>query len=880
MPNNNMNFGVDLLPTVTSSYSLGTSDKKWLNVYADHIYKNGTELGNYTHPSNDGDLHVPATGTTHSGMYLRAGSTSGDIAWATPPVWYGTCTTSAATAVKDVTCAGFPIGTIPTGTVIFVNFSQTNTAAVADLKLRVNSSNDNDKKPIKYLYNADDPKNIPGVGYIRANQTYVFHYDGTNWVVRLTYNTNTNTLLRTYTGSANYEYPLLAQNSAANATSAWTEYTSSYKDYYGVIPNSSTTRATINLSTGHITVPGGITADITGSCTGSAGSITWDNITSKPSTFPPTIGTSSTSAAAGDHAHGNLTNGGCITTAITPENNDYIIIGDNSVSGKIGKGPAFVSAISSQNTSSKFLREDGTWSAPSYYTHPTGDGNEHVPENGTTNEGKFLQATSSAGYYQWASLPRATSSVAGIISVGTGLTADSDGILSLNYATTSAIGGVSVGTGLSVNASGVLTLGTATTSVLGGIKIGTGLNINSGVVSVAYGTTSTTALRGDTAVDTVAQNVMDDNIEEYYAVLLSYSSNNSTAETNTVNKTNKLVYNPNLTRLSVRGAGTEPSIFAYETTNSSKAFVRMGWGSGKQNHGVYSGGFSPTASSFTTSGMWMIYRNSSGNVVVNGHSTDDLLTTGGNITGSIIGKKAGFVYQHTGMTKGTTSTSTYGLTCITFQDKNSLETTERIGALSAYVSSAATVTTRLIAYKYVASSTDSAYFAAAYYTTSNLARTYTNCRVYGAVWNDYAEYRKGDIVEGGYCVTETPSGTLTKSTERLQPGCRVTSDTFGFAIGETEEYQTPIAVSGRVLVYPYRDRKEYPLGAALCSAPDGKVDVMTREEIREYPERIIGIVSEIPNYEIWYGGHAGNKEEENDKPTEVPVNGRIWIYVR
>jgi hypothetical protein len=41
---------------------------------------------------------------------------------------------------------------------------------------------------------------------------------------------------------------------------------------------------------------------------------------------------------------------------------------------------------------------------------------------------------------------------------------------------------------------------------------------------------------------------------------------------------------------------------------------------------------------------------------------------------------------------------------------------------------------------------------------------------------------------------------------------------------------------------------------------------MTREEIRNYPERIIGTVSAIPSYEYW---------GENN----VPVNGRIWIKV-
>lgn len=36
------------------------------------------------------------------------------------------------------------------------------------------------------------------------------------------------------------------------------------------------------------------------------------------------------------------------------------------------------------------------------YTHPTSDGNKHVPANGTSNSGKFLQATAEAGEYIWA----------------------------------------------------------------------------------------------------------------------------------------------------------------------------------------------------------------------------------------------------------------------------------------------------------------------------------------------------------------------------------------------------------------------------------------------------------------------------------------------
>lgn len=141
-------------------------------------------------------------------------------------------------------------------------------------------------------------------------------------------------------------------------------------------------------------------------------------------------------------------------------------------------------------------------------------------------------------------------------------------------------------------------------------------------------------------------------------------------------------------------------------------------------------------------------------------------------------------------------------------------------------------------------------------------------QVYGAVWNDYAEYRQiKKHIQPGYCVIETGKGDLIKSSERLQPGANIVSDTFGFAIGETEQTKTPLAVSGRVLAYPYEDRDLYQAGDPVCSGPNGTISKMTREEVREYPERIIGTVSEIPDYEVWGTGN-------------VKVNNRIWIKVK
>lgn len=144
----------------------------------------------------------------------------------------------------------------------------------------------------------------------------------------------------------------------------------------------------------------------------------------------------------------------------------------------------------------------------------------------------------------------------------------------------------------------------------------------------------------------------------------------------------------------------------------------------------------------------------------------------------------------------------------------------------------------------------------------------TGSVLYGAAWNDYAEYREtATDIKPGSVVVETGKGNLVLSTERLQPGAEVVSDTYGFCIGETENSKTPVAVTGRVLVYPLEDKKEFYAGAPVCSAPDGKVSIMTREEVREYPERIIGTVSEIPSYETW---GAGN----------IKVDGRIWIRIK
>lgn len=161
-------------------------------------------------------------------------------------------------------------------------------------------------------------------------------------------------------------------------------------------------------------------------------------------------------------------------------------------------------------------------------------------------------------------------------------------------------------------------------------------------------------------------------------------------------------------------------------------------------------------------------------------------------------------------------------------------------------------------------------------TTTGAAYVYRESSVYmqnnvlyGAAWNDYAEFRQGDTLEPGKCVIEAGDDTLTLATGRMIPGASIVSDTFGFSIGETEKCKTPIAVSGRVLAYPYESREEFKknIGRPVCSGPNGTVSIMTDEEYREKGYCALGTISAVPDYEEWGTGN-------------VKVNNRVWIHVK
>lgn len=98
---------------------------------------------------------------------------------------YGTCSTAAATAAKVVALTGFKL---VTGAHIKVKFTVTNTAS--NPTLNVNSTG---AKAIYYRGSAIS------AGYLAANRTYEFVYNGTQW--ELVGDINTNTTYSTMTGA-------------------------------------------------------------------------------------------------------------------------------------------------------------------------------------------------------------------------------------------------------------------------------------------------------------------------------------------------------------------------------------------------------------------------------------------------------------------------------------------------------------------------------------------------------------------------------------------------------------------------------------------------------------------------------------------------------
>ena len=102
--------------------------------------------------------------------------------------WYAVCSDAAATVAKTATITpattAFTNNSLVPGTVVYVKFDTTNSAAVGSITLSVNGTT---AKGIRTIRN-NSLTTIAGAGYLVGGVTYQFVYDGTYWVVNENYN--------------------------------------------------------------------------------------------------------------------------------------------------------------------------------------------------------------------------------------------------------------------------------------------------------------------------------------------------------------------------------------------------------------------------------------------------------------------------------------------------------------------------------------------------------------------------------------------------------------------------------------------------------------------------------------------------------------------
>ncbi len=123
--------------------------------------------------------------TSTSGGFMSASDKERMDSLVFQKLYYGTCMTEIDVKDKKVLCPRLKTDDLTAGVVVFVYFQNGNSAAEDSLTMEVGSTG---TKPLKCLLRGQLSK-LPYPDYILGYQTYMFQYDGTNWVLM---NTDTN----------------------------------------------------------------------------------------------------------------------------------------------------------------------------------------------------------------------------------------------------------------------------------------------------------------------------------------------------------------------------------------------------------------------------------------------------------------------------------------------------------------------------------------------------------------------------------------------------------------------------------------------------------------------------------------------------------------
>lgn len=379
-------------------------------------------------------------------------------------IYYGECSTAAATAAKVVTCAAF---TLAAGSRVIVKFTVTNTAASPTLN--VNSTG---AKAIQYRGAAIT------AGYLAANRTYEFVYDGTSWqlVGDIDTNTDTHWTSHLYAGASNgtanaattngNTYLIICDNSTARdrrkiAGSGATTVTS---DASGNITISSTNTTYSNFVKSGSTAAAGLVPSpgtIAGTTKYLREDATWQVPPNTVYTHPTTAGnkhipsggasgqilrwsadgtaawgadnntTYSNFVKSGSSAHAGLVPAPSTTAGTTkylredatwqvPPNTNTTY--SNFVKSGSSAAAGLVPSPGTTAGTTRYLREDATWQVPpdtnTVYTHPTSAGYKHIPSGGSSGQCLKYSASGTAAWgtdnnTTYSNMTAATSSAAG-----------------------------------------------------------------------------------------------------------------------------------------------------------------------------------------------------------------------------------------------------------------------------------------------------------------------------------------------------------------------------------------------------------------------------------------------------------------------------------
>lgn len=133
--------------------------------------------------------------------------------------------------------------------------------------------------------------------------------------------------------------------------------------------------------------------------------------------------------------------------------------------------------------------------------------------------------------------------------------------------------------------------------------------------------------------------------------------------------------------------------------------------------------------------------------------------------------------------------------------------------------------------------------------------------------------------ETGNVLIERGDGYLEKSSARLQSGAYVaSSEAILVSSGYDDvENSANVAIVGRILTF-VEDRDNLQVGDVLCTGENGYASKMSEEEIRLYPNKILGEVVEIPTYDIWRD--SAHQDSDDDIPyVEINVKNRVWVKI-